>query len=115
MGLSQEPSHVPHFEGVLALGESDFDLRVALIWLQVCGGGRDGPVQVASKAVLLHGARAKLREAVRHTARHWLRFVEDRVGAGVEDLSQETNNFNVLSSKQNCFESTNTSLVGLEA
>ena len=56
----------PHGARVVVVGEDQLHAGVALVRLQVRARGRDGPVQVACEAVLLHHlARAELRACTR--------------------------------------------------
>ena len=53
----------PHGAGVVAVGELQLHLRVAVVGLRVGRGLHHRPVQVAREAVLLHGPGAELGEA----------------------------------------------------
>ena len=85
--LPPPPYSAPsHLEGVLVLSQHQLHARLLLVRVGVRGTRGDGPVEVARKAMLLHGTRAKLREAVWQASGDGLGLVEDRVGAHVEDL-----------------------------
>mmetsp|Transcript_5400 Transcript_5400/g.14571 ORF Transcript_5400/g.14571 Transcript_5400/m.14571 type:complete len:208 (+) Transcript_5400:558-1181(+) len=76
----------PHGQRVVVLREHQLHRGLWIIGVWVGAGGGDSPVQVPCKAMLLHGARPKLGEAVGQTTGNGLALVEHSIGAHVQDF-----------------------------